>query len=118
MCSREAAVRRRGVRELSPVDDCVEGARGVLEAGTEEEGFWWDRIVAAGVGVGRLERGKGRRDEGFGMPLPLIPRLVVVALLACFSSMLAGRDRRVRVGLVGILCVQPRAVLILVMLRF
>ncbi len=87
ICSREVVGRRRGVRRLPIVEGCAKDARGVSDDGME--GFCWDR--AAAVGVGMLERGKGRRDEGFGMPLDARP--VVVAPLGRFSSMLTGTRR-------------------------
>ena len=82
ICSREGVDRKRGFRRALPVEGWGK-TRGVSEDDGVED-FCWDR--AGAVGVGMLERGKGRRDEGFGMPLDARP--VVVAPLGRFSSIL------------------------------
>lgn len=88
MCSREAVERKRGGRRLSEFEDCAGRGRGASDG---IEGFFWDREVAVGVGVGvaRPGRGMGRRDEGFGMLL--VPRPAVVALPGRLSSIPTGR---------------------------
>ena len=72
MCSLDALGRRREARKLPAVEDWAKGARGVSGDGTLSL-FW----VGAGAGAGMDERGKGRRDDGLGMPL--VPRAGVVA---------------------------------------
>lgn len=107
-CSREGVRRKRGFRKLPTVEEgCDKVARGDSDDLVVEIFRCWDRgpvMVVAGVivgvgvevGVGIADRGKGRRDEGFGMPLP--PRPIVALLPGPFSSILS-RTRPRRDGL-------------------
>ena len=99
ICSLDWVARKRGFRKLPTVDDTE--ARGVSDF--EMDDFCCGRTVELEeVGVGMTDRGKGRRDDSFGMPLSLRLVFAVAAEVAVapgrFSSILT-ETRRSQGGL-------------------